>query len=305
MRRVGFLASWLALVPLAALAAPHASPREELLVSCAWLAQHLSDPNLVLLHVGEKSEYDAAHIPGARYASLKELSSEGTGTPPLTLEMSPPERLRAQIAALGVSDDSRVVVYYGNDWVSPSTRVVLTLRYAGLSRVSLLDGGMGAWMDAGQPVTDVVPPARTGTVSPIHPGALLVDAAFVEAHLKTPGFAVVDARDAAFYDGEKAGGPRDHRTQGHIAGALSVPFSEVTTSDLKLKPADQLAALFEKAGVKPGDTVIAYCHIGQQATATLFAAETLGHPVRLYDGSFEDWARRGLPVENPGAHEPE
>jgi thiosulfate/3-mercaptopyruvate sulfurtransferase len=63
---------------------------------------------------------------------------------------------------------------------------------------------------------------------------------------------------------------------------------------------EQLATLFEKAGVKAGDTVIGYCHVGQQATAMLFAARTLGHPVLLYDGSFEDWSRHAdYPVENP------
>gem|GEM_PF-1578746 len=61
-----------------------------------------------------------------------------------------------------------------------------------------------------------------------------------------------------------------------------------------------LHPLFTKAGVKPGDTVIGYCHIGQQATAVLFAARTLGHTVLLYDGSFEDWSRHAeYPVENP------
>jgi thiosulfate/3-mercaptopyruvate sulfurtransferase len=72
----------------------------------------------------------------------------------------------------------------------------------------------------------------------------------------------------------------------------------MTTEDLKLKSAEELASVFAKAGVQPGDTVVTYCHIGQQATATLFGAMTLGHPVLLYDGSFEDWARRELPVEN-------
>ena len=78
-----------------------------------------------------------------------------------------------------------------------------------------------------------------------------------------------------------------------------MPFESVFTDDLKLKSPEELTALFAKASVKPGDTVIGYCHIGQQATAMLFAARALGHRVLLYDGSFEDWARRGYPIENP------
>jgi thiosulfate/3-mercaptopyruvate sulfurtransferase len=190
-------------------------------------------------------------------------------------------------------------VYYGKDWVSPSTRIIFTLDYAGLDNVSLLDGGMGAWVKDGHEVTTVVPSARTGTLPPLNVRPVVVDAEFVRSHTTAPGFDVIDGRAAVFYDGVQEGGPRDHRAKGHIAGAHSVPFESVFSDDLKLKSPDELTALFAKAGVKPGDTVIGYCHIGQQATAMLFAARTLGHPVLLYDGSFEDWARRGYPVENP------
>ena len=292
LRRVA-VATALTLISAAAFGA---DPRDEMLVSTAWLAQHLSDPNLVLLHLGERAEYEARHIPGARFVTLRDISSYDEGR---TLEMLPPDTLRTQLKAIGISDDSRVVVYYGKDWVSPSTRVVFTLLYAGLQRVSLLDGGMDAWAKDGHQVTDAVPPAREGTLSALTPAPLVVDAAFVQAHVNAPRFAVVDARSASFYSGAQPGGPTDHRKSGHIAGARSVPFSEITTADLKLKSRDELASLFTAAGVQPGDTVIGYCHIGQQATAMLFAARTLGHPVLLYDGSFEDWARRDLPVDNP------
>ncbi len=276
-----------------------ATPREDLLVSTSWLAQHLADPDLVLLHVGEKSEYAAGHIPGARYVALTDLSAPSEGGSALTLEMSPAETLRSQLAALGISDHSHVVVYFGKDWVTPSTRVVITLLYAGVRKVSLLDGGMGAWQRDGNRITDVVPPAGTGKLEPLQTEALVVDAEFVRSHLTSPGFALIDARAAIYYDGKQEGGPKDHRKAGHIPGARSIPFSEVTTQDLKLKSHEELAELFSKAGVQPGDTVITYCHVGQQATATLFAAWILGHPVLLYDGSFEDWARRDLPVDNP------
>ena len=125
-------------------------------------------------------------------------------------------------------------------------------------------------------------------------------AATVKARLGTPGVAVVDGRDAAFYDGVETGGGHGftHRT-GHIRGALSIPFTSITDDRLLLKSNDELAAIFAKAGVKPNDTVIGYCHIGQQTTAMLFAARTLGHPVLLYDGSFEDWSRHtDYPVDN-------
>ena len=82
---------------------------------------------------------------------------------------------------------------------------------------------------------------------------------------------------------------------------MNVPFSSLFDDEAKLRPQGELDAIFAKAGVRRGDTVIAYCHIGQQATAVLFAARSLGHPVLLYDGSFEDWSRHaGFPAAGPG-----
>jgi thiosulfate/3-mercaptopyruvate sulfurtransferase len=214
--------------------------------------------------------------------------------------MPPADVLRERLAALGISDNSRVVVYYGKDWVSPTTRVIFTLDYAGLGHAtSLLDGGMEAWLREGREVTAAVPPARAGTLSPLKLQPIVVDAEYVRANLSAPGMSIVDARAAAFYDGSQTGGQKErpHRA-GHIAGALSVPFAALTDDKLRLQSTEDLAAAFAKAGVKAGDTVVTYCHIGQQATATAFAARILGYKVLLYDGSFEDWSRRGdYPVE--------
>lgn len=292
-----------ALLLAVSLPQPATAPREALLVTPAWLHQQLATPRLVLLHVGEKAEYDAAHIAGARYVSHSaDLAVSDRTGPGLTLEMLPAEVLRERLAALGISDDSHVVVYYGKDWVTPATRVVLTLDYAGLKQVSLLDGGLPAWTRAGLPVTSEPPPQRTGTLSPLQIRPLVVDADFVRSHLGSAGYAVVDARASRLFEGLDTGGSptRPHKT-GHIAGARSVPFSTLTNEDLTWKSPEALDTLFRDAGVRPGDTVITYCHIGQQATAVLFAARLLGHPVRLYDGSFEDWSRRDYPVENPAA----
>lgn len=296
MRKLIGLVSLLAL-PLAA-----STPRDAMVVNTAWLAAHINDPKLVLLHVGDKKEYDAKHILGARFVSLQDISiSDHTGKG-LMLEMPPADDLRTRLENLGISDDSRVVVYYGNDWISPSTRVIFTLDYAGLGdRASLLDGGMGAWTRAGNATTDVVPPAKKGTLSALRINPIVVDADFVRAHLKTPGTAIVDGRDAVFYDGVEVGGGHagKHRT-GHIAGAHSFPFTQLVDDNNVLRSPEELASLFAKAGVAPNDTIVGYCHIGQQATAMLFAARSLGHKVLLYDGSMEDWSRHAdYPVDNP------
>jgi thiosulfate/3-mercaptopyruvate sulfurtransferase len=280
------------------------SPRDNMLVSTSWLAQHLRDPDLVLLHVGDKSEYQTKHFEGARVIELADIASmSAMGSGVNTLEMLAPDTLRGRLAALGISDRSRIIVYYGSDWVSPATRVVFTLDYAGLgANTSLLDGGMGAWARDGNQVTTAVRPAKAGTLSAVRTKPIVVDADYVRAHLEKPGVSIVDARAAALYDGLSTGGMADHRHKtGHVAGAKSIPFTEGTGDKLLWKSTEDLAALFAKAGVQKGDTIVAYCHLGQQATATLFAARLLGYPVLLYDGSVEDWSRRSdeYRVDNP------
>jgi thiosulfate/3-mercaptopyruvate sulfurtransferase len=272
-----------------------------LIVSPAWLAAHLDDPDLVLLHVGDADAYRAKHIKGARHVALSDLSIVMQPDGGLHLEMLPADDLRHHFEALGISNSSRIVVYFGQDWVSPATRVVFTLDAAGLGpQTVLLDGGMPAWVRDGHAVTDAAPPVRTGKLAPLTMPPIIVGATTVLSSLGKPGVVVVDARDKTFYDGTATGSSheRKHRT-GHIAGALSIPYDSVFDDQLVLRSPDELKERFAKAGVAPGDTVIGYCHIGQQATAMLFAARRLGHPVLLYDGSFEDWSlfHPAYPVE--------
>lgn len=272
--------------------------RERLLVSAEGLADRLKDRDLVVLHVGDKAGYDAGHIPGARLVTLADVSATPVAPDPLILEMPDPEVLRAKLQALGVSDRSRIVVYPARD-IQSATRVVFVLDAAGLgARTALLAGGLAGWTKAGKPLETAAVTPAPGKLSPLKMRPIVVDAAFVQAHAKAPGYVVVDARASEFYAGTRAGGSpaRPHKA-GHIAGAKSVPFMSVTTPDARLADADEIAARFKAAGVKPGDKVIAYCHVGQQATATAFAARTLGLEVLLYDGSFEEWSRKDGAVE--------
>lgn len=276
------------------------APRETMVVSTAWLADHLKDANLVLLHLGPKPEYDTAHIPGARFITLNDIAnSDPTSATGLTLQMPAADDLRARLEKIGISNSSRIVVSYSRDRIAMATRVLFTLDYAGLgSRMSLLDGGHDQWVKEGRPTTAEVPASTPGTLAPLTVRPLIVEADFVKTQLDKPGVSVVDARTKAFYDGTQTGGSqqRPHRA-GHIAGAKNVTYTDILDADQKLKSPTALAALFKEAGVTQGDALVVYCHIGQQATAVIFAARTLGYAAVLYDGSFEDWSRRAdLPV---------
>ncbi len=288
------LLTTLALV-FAAPAFGKAATRDSMIVTTAWLAEHLHDSSVVLLHVGDPKDYDSAHVPGARLVSLDMISVRGAASG-LTLELPPLETLVERLESLGISDSSRIVICFGSDWVTPAARVYFTLDYAGLGdRTSLLDGGMRAWQREKRPVTAAVPAPSRGhlTVRP-RPSAV-ADVDFMKAHLHDSQVVIVDSRLPQFYEGRAAGMmPR----AGRIPGARSIPYESLLTSDNRLKQEAELRRLFASAGADERRTVVTYCHIGQQASLDYFVARYLGYPVRLYDGSFEQWSRLAdLPVE--------
>jgi len=254
------------------------------------LAARLAEPGLVLLHVGDKAEYAAEHLPGAR---LVEVSTLAIPRQPgaLSLQLLPPDQLVPVLQALGITNQSRVAVYAGKDWVSQTTRVVFTLDAAGLGgRTMMLDGGMPSWKAASKPVTSVIPAAATPgalTLTPRHDA--VADQAWVAAHAGQRGTTIIDARNTEFYTGDSNNDGRIPRP-GHVAGAVSVPFTSFFRDDNTFKSRVELEALLKAAGVSPGTTVATYCHIGQQATVPYVVARMLGLDVKLYDGSFEEWS---------------
>lgn len=264
-----------------------------LLVSTAWLAGHLNDRSLALIHIGPKEEFEAGHIPGAQFLSLKDISSsQGSG---LRLELPAVGELKATLERIGISDTSRIIICFGKDWVTPAARVFFTLDFAGLgNRTSILDGGLPAWQAEGRPVTKEVSSVPLGSFTPHPKPSVAVDAAWLQSNLHNGSVAIIDARLPEFYTGANAGGMK---RAGHIPGAVNIPFSDLVDNKTRLKNPGTLGEMFKAADIKPGSHVVAYCHIGQQASLVYFVAKLLGYEVSLYDGSFEDWsARSDLPV---------
>ena len=273
----------------------------DILVTPAWLVEHRGERNLVLLHVGVPAEFEKEHIPGAIPVNPQDLAiprAEGA----LILQLLPPDQLRQKLEGFGIGDDSHVVVYFSKDWVSPTTRVAFSLEAAGLGdRTSILDGGMPAWKAVGGAViASTADPSsaiqrKPGKITAKPHPELVADLDFVKANLSAPGIAIVDSRNAKFFDGTDPGTmPR----AGHIPGAHSLPFDTLVTDDNRMKSRDETTKILEAAGIKPGDTIVSYCHIGQQATVLYFAAKRLGYKALLYDGSWDEWSRKTeLPVE--------
>ena len=274
-------------------ARPTVAPRDSMLLTPSQLREGMARGGVVLLHIGERADYKAGHIPGAQFLPYEMISTPHEDRP--MLELPTPEKLDSLFESLGVSHNSRVVLYWSKGWYSPTTRVFLTLDYLGLGeRTSILDGGLDAWRASGGPVTtEVAPPVRGSLKVNARPD-VIVDAQTVRAAIGDSRAVIIDARDARFFSGESTG---MHAREGHVPGATNLPFTSLLDDRGAFKSRAALERLLTDAGATPGKRVIAYCHIGQQATVVYFAARLLGREARLYDGSWEEWSRRSdLPV---------
>ena len=272
------------------------APRETMLVTVDWLADHLNDPSLVLLQIGEKKDFDKGHIPGAQFLEYESISTPHNPGVTLMLELPPVEQLVSVFERLGVSNRSHIILYFGTNWVSPTTRVYWTLDCLGLGdRTSILNGGLVAWEASHHPIsTETKQPAK-GTITPAPRKEIVADAEWVSGHLNKPGVTIIDARTHEFYNGSQSdGNPRS----GHIPGAANLSYLDVVDLDNnKFKSLDAVKDLFRAAGLKPGNVMVSYCHIGQRATVLYFAAKMLGYDAKIYDGSWEDWShRQNLPI---------
>lgn len=264
----------------------NAAVRSEMLVSTAWLADHLNDAKLVILHVGaNRTSYDAGHIPGARFLAQSDIVVSKNGVPN---ELPPVADLERVLEAAGVSDDSRVILYADGS-VLPATRAYFTLDYLGLgAKASLLDGGLQKWNEEKRKVTAQAPAVKAGSLTPKPQAKLLADINAVKDMTGKAGAAgiptILDARPAGDY------------SKAHIPTALQVDWVEgqVSRNDVSLKSEVELRALY--ADVDASKPVVTYCNSGMQATQAYFTLKYLGYDVKLYDGSMSEWNASGNPT---------
>lgn len=278
---------------------PAATPprRAELVVAAESLARHLADPGLVVLHLDMMRDgYRAGHIPGARWADPHRFTATRDG---LDFELPTAATLDSLIESLGISNDSRVVLYGEPGHLA---RVFLALEYAGLAgRVAVLNGGLTAWRAAGKPVSVEPPAPRRGAFTPRPDTTLVITTTELRAHLRDRRLVLVDGRTP----GEYAGTDPEERRAGHIPGAVSLDWRRTFThpaaaeheGDATLAGDRALRGLFREAGFEPGKDLVVYCTVGLRAAHLFFIARYLGYNPRIYDGSIEAWNRANLPLQ--------
>ncbi len=273
-----------------------------LLVSTAWLADRLAEPDLVTLDASwylpasgrnPRDEYLAAHIPNAGFFDLDAASDHATPLP----HMLPDSPAFSRFAGdLGVGPHSRVVVYDGSGTNISGARVWWMFRYFGHERVTLLDGGLGRWRSEGRPLEsgEMSPTAQAFVARP--DPARVRDLAAVDLALRNADAQVVDLRSAGRYRGADPE-PRPGLPSGHMSGALNLPFNELVHPDGTALTDSELRVRLGAAGVRLDRPIIATCGSGTSACTLLHALARLGHPESaLYDGSWTEWAGSGMPI---------
>ncbi len=286
-----FLSVFIICLTLSSFAQERTTP---IFVSTQWLADHLNDPDIVILHVAfNRGNYAIGHIPGAQYLWNSWLAPS---TPDLSTEIPPIEQADTVMEKLGINPQSKIVLYFTQTNITTTTRMFLTFTYFGFGdQTSVLNGGFETWKAEKRAVSTQVPIVKQTSLE-LHPiPSVVTDADWVKENLSNPNVAVIDARDKNFFDGNGGGVLRT----GHIKGAKNIPYTTVVDSTNKLKDMAALQKMFDSAGVKKGMKVVTYCHVGQQATVLYAVAKMLGYDAALYDGCFEDWNVRGddYPVE--------
>ena len=264
------------------------------LVSTEWLHAHLKDPDLRILdgsyylpQMGRdpRAEYDAAHVPNARFFDIDDVSDHGSDLP----HMVPPvEKFISRMRAMGVGDGHQVVVYDGMGLFS-AARVWWLFKLMGQNNIAVLDGGLPKWQAEGRPVEDLPPVIRDRHMTVRRQNHMVKDVTQVSAASKLGDYEIIDARSPGRFRGEEPE-PRAGLRPGHIPGSKNVCFKDLLNADQTMKNPVEIRQIFEAAGVDFNKPAITTCGSGVTAAVLSLGLERIGKTDHsLYDGSWSEW----------------
>ena len=267
------------------------------LVSTAWLAEHLDDPDLRVLdgswHMPQAKrdparEFVEGHVPGAGFFDIDRIADTSTTLPHM---LPAPEVFAKAVGALGIGDGDRVVVYDSRG-VASACRVWWTFRVFGHDAVAVLDGGLPKWRAEGRALAigAATPAPRVFTAKLRR--ELVRDVEQVKANVATRREQVVDARSRGRFTAAEPE-PRAGLRGGHIPGSLNLPYDQLYAADGTLRSPAEIRDAFAAASVDLAAPVVTTCGSGITASILALALHRIGrNDVAVYDGSWTEWASR-------------
>jgi thiosulfate/3-mercaptopyruvate sulfurtransferase len=273
------------------------SRNSSLLVEPSFLAQHRTDPMILIVDCSKSDAYERAHIPEAIHIMndywLKDPENE---TNPRGIHLMSPQSLVSVMSEIGIADD-RLVVAYDDNSGRASARLWWVLTYLGHPEVSVLNGGWHAWVDERRPVSYTRPQNQSGKYTPHVKSEWLATREDVIEALRDGGTQIVDARSIAEWSGEDS---HDNTRAGHIPGAIHLEWNSLMSAGppWRFRPVPELRLLVREAGVDPEKPMITYCQGGVRASHVAFTLSAMGFKqVKVYDGSMREWANNAtLPL---------
>ena len=275
----------------------------ESLVSTQWVANHLGEPDLVVLDASShlpdarrdaRAEFAAGHVRGARFLDLATLVDPDS---PVPAAVPTDAQFAERMAALGVNKGDRLVIY-DDSAVKTSARAWFIARMHGVAQVAILDGGLGKWRAEGRPLESGDAAVTRGSfTASAGPGTVRFKSDML-ANLGSRREQVLDARGRARFTGEEADF-RPNIAAGHIPGSRNLPYNLLFAHDGTFCSPKDLRRAFEQAGIDLDKPVVTTCGGGVTAAVLLFALHLLGKDdVALYDGSWSEWgADPAMPQE--------
>ena len=266
------------------------------LISTQWLADHLGEPNLVVLDASRhlpdagrdaRAEFEEGHISGARFLDLASLTDTAS---PVPQAMPSPQQMSQRLAELGVKADDRIVVY-DDSAVKTAARAWFLLIAHGFKQVAILDGGLAKWRSEGRATESGQPDIAPAEPIALGPPQRVRFKADMLANLDSGAEQVLDARSADRVFGSGID-PVHGGQNGRIPGSRNLPFGKLFNEDgTYISDPAQLRRILEDAGIDLAKPFVTTCGSGVTASVVLFAAHLAAlDQTALYDGSWVDWS---------------
>jgi thiosulfate/3-mercaptopyruvate sulfurtransferase len=262
----------------------------------------LKGKNLRMIDIRDPKLYAEQHIPhslSAPYGTWRGPSSNPGQIPDIAA-------LTTLVQHLGLNTDSHaVVVSTGADTTDfgAAARVYWTLKVLGFKNLSILNGGVKAWADANLPLDNKTVTIAASQIKPSLNQSMIASRDDVVAKLGKKGTLLVDARPAAFFNGDNKHPAA--KLAGTLQGAVNLEnevwFNPGATTFVSTDKAKQIAKQGQFSTTEADET-ISFCNTGHWAATNWFAlSEIVGKKnVKLYAGSMVDWtqASTALPMDN-------